>query len=364
MPTSSPTRIVPSSRPAPLTPSEVARSFRRRLENGATLRPAGTARRNPERLLRHGYTPKHRVDLFETTFYLTNIRQNSDIRFFVGYVAQRGSNAIFPRIFYKDVSLVWRSASHYARSARENWIGKGDVREYVEDGQKYECSAESTTDLPYETQTVFENLSRMGSRVRHDDRAVGLLLRRAPDGRIAAYEDFRGPRRIAQANPRNLINRGRPVARFTRPGDPTSLQFAAGFEPDFRNGVIEVSRSTSRLYGGSLHRYRILSRNRKVQYLFMAGPRQVWIIPAQATTTQLSSYGVRTIDVIADEDLFLPGYEYHGDENGGVEDDQIPKGFAGPISKSDPSRADASPWIDRLPIVREFRRKVLGRRRR
>ena len=96
----------------------------------------------------------------------------------------------------------------------------------------------------------------------------------------------------------------------------------------------------------------------------MAGPRQAWIIPAQATTTQLSSYGVRTIDVLADEDLFLPGYEYHGGANGEVEDDQIPKGFAGRISESDPSRADASPWIDRLPIVREFRRKVLRRQRR
>ena len=95
----------------------------------------------------------------------------------------------------------------------------------------------------------------------------------------------------------------------------------------------------------------------------MAGPRQVWIIPDQATTTQLSSYGVRTIDVVADDDLFLPGYEYHGGENGELGADQIPEGFAGEISELDPSRADASPWLDRLPVVREFRRRVLGRRR-
>ena len=361
MPPPIPTRIVPSARPAPLTPREVAGNFRLRLENGATLRPAGTARRNPDRLLSAGYTPKHRVDLFDTTFYLTNVRQNPDIRFFVGYVTRRGADAIFPRIFYKDLSLVWRSASHYTRSARENWIGKGDLREYVENGLDYECSAESTTDLPLEVQTAFEGLSRMARRVRYDDVAVGLVLRRAPDDRIEAYEDFRGPRRRAQADPRNRVNRGRPVARFTRRGDPASLRFAAGFQPDFGRGVIEVTQSTSRLYGGRLRRFRILSANRKVQYLFMAGPRQVWIIPAQATTTQLSSYGVRTLDVVADDDLFLPGYEYHGGEHGELGADQIPEGFAGEISELDPSRADASPWLDRLPVVREFRRRVLGR---
>lgn len=358
-----PTRIAPSARPSPLSAREVGIDFRRRLENGATLRPAGTARRNPGRLLSAGYTPKHRIDLFDTAFYLTNVRQNPDIRFFVSYVTRRGTDEIFPRIFYKDLSLVWRSASHYVRSARENWIGKGDLREYVENGLKYECSAESTTDLPLELQTACENLSRLARRVRRDDRAVGLVLRRAPDHRIEAYEDFRGPRRRAQADPRNRINRGRPVARFTRPGDPTSLRFAAGFQPDFGRGVIEESQSKSRLYGGPLRRFRILSANRKVQYLFMAGRRQVWIIPAQATTTQLSSYGVRTVDVLADEDLFLPGYEYHGGENGGGGDNQIPEGFAGEISEFDPSRADTSPWLDRLPVIREFRRRVLGRRR-
>jgi hypothetical protein len=35
----------------------------------------------------------------------------------------------------------------------------------------------------------------------------------------------------------------------------------------------------------------------------------------------------------------------------------------GELSDHDPSRADASPWLDRLPVVQEFRRKVLGRSR-
>ena len=101
----------------------------------------------------------------------------------------------------------------------------------------------------------------------------------------------------------------------------------------------------------------------RLQYLFFVAPRHVWIVPPQATTRELSSYGVRTVDVRADDDLFVPGYEYHY-----VEDQtdppelvsQIPEGFAGPQTEFDPTRADASPWLDRLPIVREFRRIVLG----
>ena len=41
---------------------------------------------------------------------------------------------------------------------------------------------------------------------------------------------------------------------------------------------------------------------------------------------------------------------------------QIPKGFAGPPSEVDASRCDASPWLDRVPVIRAFRRQVLGPR--
>ena len=37
---------------------------------------------------------------------------------------------------------------------------------------------------------------------------------------------------------------------------------------------------------------------------------------------------------------------------------QIPEGFAGPKSPHDPSRADASAWLERLPVIREFRRRL------
>ena len=358
--------IEASAHPSAMAPRQVAREFRRLIDSGAQIRCAGEARGDPERLLSGGYTPKYKVDLFDTTYYLASVRQNPDIRFFVAYVVQKNSRTgrveIYPRIFYKSIALVWRSASHFIRSEDENWIGKGEVRTYVIDGEEIEQSVEATTDLPLEIQTAFEALNRKSRRVPLDDIAISLVLRRGHDDRIEPYRDFLEPRVRARSDPRNLINRGRSIARFTRKNDPTSLRFTKGFEPDFDHGVIEVSDSKSKLYGGRLKRFRMLSKNRKIQYLFFAGPRNVWITPPQTTAANLTSYGVRAIDVIIDEGLCVPGYEYHfvdDSEDPPVLMSQIPEGFAGATSEFDPSRADASPWLDRLPVIREFRRKIL-----
>ena len=94
---------------------------------------------------------------------------------------------------------------------------------------------------------------------------------------------------------------------------------------------------------------------------FVAAPRHVWIVPPQTLTTEIMSYGVRTLDVDAHDDVCIPGYEYHYIDE--WEDppalySQIPEGFAGAASEVDPSRADVSPWNERLPVIREFRRKV------
>jgi hypothetical protein len=362
-----PTRIVPSVEAAGMTVRAVGAEFRALIARGARIRPAGRARRAPLRLLSR-YRPKHKIELFDTRYYLTNMRQNPDIRFFVAYVvlAPRGRarTAIHPCIFYKDVSLVWRSASHFMHSKEGTWIGKGDVCTRVVGDQEITSSVESTTDLPLEMQTALETLCRQATSVPADRRALGLVLRQAPPDRIAPYRDFTAPRRRAAADRRNRINGGRQVASFRSAGDPTSLVFVAGFEPDFRRGIIETATSRSALYGGTVRRYRILSRNRRIQYLFMAAPRHVWITPPQATTTEMMGYGVRTVDVVADEDLFVPGYEYHfvDDEvDPPVLISQIPAGFAGALHPDDEARADASAWLDRLPIIREFRRRVLGR---
>lgn len=363
-----PIRIVPSVRPARRSPRQIAREFHRRLAEGMPIRPAGTARDDPLALLSEGYTPKHRVDLFDTRFYLTNVRENEDLRFFVAYVVQDGParhpGVAWPRIFYKDLSLVWRSASHVVRSEDENWIGKGAVKPVLVDGREKFFSAESTTDLPLEIQTALETLSRRLRRIPYDDLAPELVLHNAPDGRVRPYRDFMDPRRRAAADPRNRVNRGERVAFFTHPGDPDSLRFVRGYEPDFAGGILERGRSWSRLYGGRIRRFRILSRNRRIQYLFVASPRHVWIVPPQALTTELSSYGVRTVDVEVDDDLCIPGFEYHFVDEDGPRGptlwSQIPQGYAGAANHHDRTRADASAWLDALPVVRAFRREVLG----
>jgi len=369
-----PTAIAPSAVPSPLSPLEVRRSLETLVAAGAKLKPAGLARHQPSHLMKGRYAPTSLIELFDTWFYLSDYFQTPQLRFFIAYIVQPDAagrvRAIYPRIIYKDGSLIWRTASHMVASDDDFWIGKGDIRsEIIGDEEHYE-SVESTTDLPFEMQTALEIVARKTIKIRKESAALHLVLRNAPASRVRAYRDFTDPRDLAAANPRNLIHGGRSVARFaTRGGrkDPASLTFVKGFEPDFDKGVLEKTESTSVLYGGKLERYRILSVNRRIQYLFFSGPLQVWIIPPQATTTVLSSFGVRTVDVVVDDDLCCPGYEYHfldDTEDPPVFYSQIPEGYAGKVGPHDASRADASPWLDKMPVIQEFRRKVLGAGRR
>ncbi len=371
--TAIPDRIVPSVECIAASPEAVAREFHALLDRGMRLHAAGRAKQRPKRVLRAGYTPKHRLDIFGTRIYLSNARQNPELRFYVAFVVPDADRAggprdAYARVFYKDLSLVWRAASHMSYDHDGSlWIGKGDTRTFKQDGFDVIESVESTTDLPYEIQGALEGRLKALKRVPPDGRVLELVLRRGAADRVQPYADFVTPRRRAAADPRNRINGGRSVARFRRAGDPTSLEFVAGFEPDFARGVFEVTRSRSQIYGGVLSRYRILSRNRQIQYLFIAGPEHVWIIPPQTVKTELSSYAVRTIDVVADPDLFVSGWEYHYLD---TELDppeiysQIPEGFAGRPCPHDDNKASASPWLDLLPVVRDFRRKVLGQRSR
>ena len=259
---------------------------------------------------------------------------------------------------------MWRAASHFTMLDGEIWVGKGDVRVEIHGDEEMLVSNEATTDLPIEMQSAVESLLAWKSR-GSSNALLSLVLKKAVGDRLEPYRDFVEPRERAAANKKNLINRGRAVAKFKRQNDPASLVIAKGFEPDFENGIIERSGSFSKLYGGQLKRFRILSTNKKIQYFFFAGPKHVWIVPPQATTTELSSYGVRTIDVEADDNLFIPGYEYHHFEDtpSGLElYSQIPNGFAGEECPLDDAKADASPWLNKIPIVRKFRHEVLGQK--
>jgi len=346
--------LVVGVRARPIPARDVARRFRALLEGGARLRPAGSARRRPARLLAPPYLPRHELALFDATYFLADYRFDDAVAFFVGYVALGAGpvESLWPRIFYKDSSLLWRVASHYVKEGGAVWIGKGESR-VVERGEwVVEHSLEETANLPYELQFALDALSRRGVR-RRDARALELVVRRAPAGRIAPYADFRAPRRNAAARGRE--NGGRPVARFLRRGDPTSLAFVPGYAPDFAR-IVERGASPSAYFGGRVRKFRVLSANGRVQYLFLASPTHVWLGPPQTLTTELSSYGVRVHDVAAAEEAFLPGYEYHDDE-----ESQIPRGFAGAPHPEHPDRADAGAWIEALPIVREFRARVLRR---
>lgn len=353
------------------TPAQVARAFRSLLAAGMPLRVAGEANKHPERLFTQGYAPRFRFELFGTQFFISTIRQNPELRFCVAYVVQpkrsgRGLEA-FARIYYKDLSLVWRAASHIIYDWDGSfWIGKGAVREIRAKGFSYLESIESTTDLPLEIQTALEDCSRRTKHTRADKKILPQVLRQAPASRVEPFAEFTAPRARAAADPKRRINGGRSVARFRRPGDPDSLEFEKGFEPDFTRGLVEANRTKSHLYHGVLRRFRILSKNRQIQYLFIAGPKQIWIIPPQALTTELSSFGLRTIDVVADEDLFIPGYEYHyvdHEQDPPALYSQIPKGYAGKPCKDDDNKADASPWLEALGVVKRFRREVPARGR-
>lgn len=362
-----PTQIMQNIPSLPRSPQAVARSFRALLDDGAVLVAGGKPLMRPAILVRGSCAPRHELELdpFGLRIFLSNVHQNPDLRFLVGYVMDRAPRRprIYARIFYKDTALMWRAASHLVKDRGEFWIGKGDVTTVEIDGHAHLCSLESTTDLPFELQLALEQAARSAESIPVNDRILERVLRRAPAGRITPYADFTRLRRRASAEPRNRINRGRSVASFARKHEPDSLRFAKGFEPDLSRGIVEILDLESGYYGGHVQLFRVLSTNQKIQYGFMAAPQQVWIIPPQALTTELTTFALRTINVAIDEDLCVPGYEFHymdETDDGLALHSQIPPGFAGAHHPQDEDRADASPWIDQLPIVRAFRTQVLG----
>lgn len=361
-----PTRLIPNVAVSHRSPRTVARRFHALLAAGYDLQVDGKARSDPLQLLHRGYTPKYEIELFGSRFYLANLREAHDLKVLPAFIIPsrqggRGGKRIYARVFYKDSSLVWRCASHYINTPDEQWVGKGAVKWIDRPGTRGWYSAEETTNLPYEMQAAMDDVSHRSPRSRRDPDILFLILRNAPSDRVRPYRDFEAPREKAMNDPANQVNNNRPIAWFSRANDPTSLEIARGFEPDFRK-LIDSSVSGSTFYGGEIRKFRFASRNRQIQYLFVQGPQHVWLIHPQAFTVELSSYGLRTVDVNADDDISIPGYEFFDNDGSGEIDDQIPAGYAGHPCPYDPDRADASPWNHRLPIVRAFRRTRLAAR--
>src|SRR5262249_29577464 len=169
------------------------------------IRPSGSGAPRRAQLL-PAYPPRPAIRLFDTTYFLTDLREDRSwegtLRFFVAWILPtRESRRIYPRLFSKDYSLVWRAPSHFIRSEHENWMGKGDVRWVVQDGEEILATFEETTNLPLEIQGALDELARRSARPRRDLLAVGRLLRHAPDHRLEPYADFAAPRRRARSDP-------------------------------------------------------------------------------------------------------------------------------------------------------------------
>ena len=335
--------------------SQIERAFRRSLAGGRKLVASGSATSDPSVLLSGGFTPKSKLSLFGTDIYLTRPRQNPDLRFFVAYVAPaQQPSKMFARIFYKDISLIWRCASHLFLDGDEMWIGKGDVRVDHRGGYAYTESVESTTDLPFELQTAIELLNRAKS-VRQEFAVLGKVLRPATRNRIRAYSDFTGPRTRAR-NQGRIIAKDKKVVHFKNLRDPSSLEVLPGYEPDWDDGLVETYSHPSRLYGGTVTRYRFMSMNREIQHLLFLAPKHAWMIPPQALNTDITSFAVRSTDVNFDEEAYVPGFEYHFEEAGELHS-QIPEGYVGALSEIDDSRADASAWLNQIPLLQELRKR-------
>lgn len=344
---------------------ETRRRFRALLAGGTRLAPVGQAADDPDALLAEPTLPRCALELFGHLVFLSGPLFDPHLGFMVAYMGRRVGargvvRALVPRIVYKDISLVWRAATHVIHCPEEDWVGKGALR-WIEDGDDVVASsAEETTDLPYEIQGALDTAS-WATKPKRDDSAALLVLRNAPAGRIAPYSDFTRLRDRDQALVQ--VNHGRPIARFRRQNAPESLEFVRGFAPDLARGVVCSTFAASNLYGGRVKKTRVLSVNKEIQYQFISSPTHVWINPPQALTTSLTPYGTRTLDVHAPEALFVPGYEYHFMDEGTDPPSlhsQIPAGFAGAPSKEDPMRADAGAWIERLPPVVEYRRRGLA----
>lgn len=356
---------IESDRPlADASPKAVASEFQALLEGRHRLAPAGTARDHPELLLEGRRAPRYRVSFLNATYYLSHFAHD-DLNFFIAFVCLDGKRKIWPRIFYKDSSLVWRVASHVVRNEDENWIGKGEVQWVHRADGEYLETLEETTNLPFEIQGALDDATRRGFKPKLDEEAVELVLRAGSTQRIRPFTDFTGPRERAAAE--HSLNGGRPIVRLKRKDDPTSLTFARGFAPDFTGGHLGFTTSSSRLYNGRIDKHRVLSENRRVQYQFVASPTHVWMNPPQTLTTEIMSFGVRTTHVSAIDEAFVPGYEFHyydATVDPPELHSQIPHGFEGEPSPIDPTRWDASPWNEKLPMIRDFRRIVLGEKRR
>ncbi|MCX5701739.1 MAG: methyltransferase domain-containing protein, partial [Candidatus Omnitrophica bacterium] len=296
-------------------------------------------------LLQNGFVPQYKISLNGMDYYLSKpyTSQRNGRPYFIGFLhrinPETGVEEIFARTIYKSNSQnIWRIASSEGPGG---WIGKG-----LED--------EMTTNAPLEIQSSLEKLCLDNGKLEIKEGFYDDLEKRA---------DFKSPEEFNHTILLHgeELNGGISIGSFAETGNPESYRFQNGFEPDFNNGVIEEFNTYSPIYG-DVESYRMLSNNKQVQFVFNVDrENRVWIGAVQSVTPRFTRFGVRAdrIDIGAMEmeniegvnrpvDILMPASEY---------DTQIPKGYIG-NHKAD-RYYDASPFIDKIPVIKEFRQKVL-----
>ncbi len=316
-----------------------------------------------EELMNAGFQPHYKIVVNGVAYYVSEPYTPSHGRAsFVYYFYRKnpktGEEEIFTRSVYRSNSQnVLRVASH--RRPERRWIGKG--------------LGQATTTLPLELQSTFEKIYQTAlSKGKLEKKEAFYEILRAKDSHMPAdsfmksmiaYERGEEAEQKDEKEPEEQILIGkfnehdRDQIEFIKGemifprGIPETFGFTPGFEPDFENGVVETFETDNPVYGGKVTSYRIISKNKEAQYLFNVDMKgRVWIGDVQGTHSEITRFGVRKNTIYIPSDFLTPANEYES---------EIPEGYKGEWQHSD--YWDASAYIDKLPVVQEFRDKVLNK---
>ncbi len=131
---------------------------------------------------------------------------------------------------------------------------------------------------------------------------------------------------------------------------PDSFKFKPGFEPEIPKNIKPSYQVADSATGQYLDAYVVLSKNKKVSYLFFCDQKgNGALVSYQATDFYPNEYGVNQLQVLGkSEKLIMPIRERAHN---------IPAGYTG---KKAGVYTDATPWTNQLPPVKELLRKVRG----
>lgn len=249
---------------------------------------------------------------------------------------------LYVRAFYKSNShAIWKVDSHRVHikpsddkeldEARKGWFGKG-------------INQESVT-LPSEIQSSMNEIisAHYGQNLAQNKKLNNSFYR------VVLKESTRRPPKEFTRSMVYEPEISKRFAHFKKPNDPESLEIYAGYGPELDKPPLEKYSEYNEHYRGIVDSYVINSKNGALHYIFnVSKKRKVWISAVQSSSALLTRFGVKREKIKVPTGLMVQAQEYL---------DEIPKGFAGKRVHS--VYYDASAWVDKLPINKEFREKVL-----